>query len=101
MARGPRRKTLLDRLLAQAEDPQVGLNRLIIGCAGCFVGMGLVLGAEYLYPGSLTGELVALGGVITIAIGLGFLAAGYLGLSVLRIWRLIADKRQPPDDKQD
>ncbi|SIT07672.1 hypothetical protein [Neptunomonas antarctica] len=83
------------RLVKQADNVQQNLILLISGLGFCLLGLLLVTMAEYLFGQSLQQELVALAGIALIAIG-GLLAiAGYLSLSLLRIFRvLVTDEKK-------
>ncbi len=94
-----RLRRLKRALLAQADQPRRNLNRLLGGAGLFFFGMALVYLAEHHLPASIHQELIALAGLLFAGIG-GILAAfGYLGLSLLRILKLISDhddSRTPP-----
>lgn len=73
----------------RAENPQQNLALLGIGFATFFVGVVVLGSAEYAMSSSLLQELVALIGLIIIALGLILAATGYLSLSVLRLLRMM------------
>jgi hypothetical protein len=83
------------RLVKQADNFQQNLILLLSGLGLCLLGLLLVTMAEYMFGQSLQQELVALVGIALIAIG-GLLAiAGYLSLSLLRIFRvLVTDEKK-------
>lgn len=89
--------TWLERLLKQADNVQQNLTWLLAGFTSCMLGLLLIIMAEYLFGQSLTQELVALLGLGLVGVGVLVAAAGYIGLSLLRIVRfLIKDKDKQP-----
>lgn len=89
--------TWLERLLKQADNVQQNLTWLLSGFTSCMLGLLLIIMAEYLFGQSLTQELVALLGLGLVGLGVLVAAAGYIGLSLLRIVRfLMKDKDKQP-----
>ncbi|MEH6445476.1 MAG: hypothetical protein V7784_16400 [Oceanospirillaceae bacterium] len=77
------------RLQQQAVKTQQNLSLILIGFALSLLGIGLVMGGEFLVNDSLHRELVALLGVVIIGIGCILATAGYLSLSLLKIFYVI------------
>lgn len=73
------------KLRAQTAQPRKNLQLILIGFACTLLGIALVMGGEFLFIHPLARELVALIGVVIIAIGCCCTAFGYLCLSLLRI----------------
>jgi hypothetical protein len=84
------------RLQEQAVKTQQNLSLILIGFALSLLGIGLVMGGEFLVNDALHREIVALLGVIIIASGCLLAIVGYLSMSFLRIFYVITS-----DDKKD
>ena len=84
------------RLIKQADNFQQNLLLLLSGFGLCMLGILLVTIAEFLFGQSLQQELVALLGILLIVVGILLAAAGYISLSVLRLFRLLVSD----DDKK-
>ncbi|WP_028469821.1 hypothetical protein [Neptunomonas japonica] len=83
------------RLIKQADNYQQNLILLISGFGLCMLGILLITIAEFLFGQSLQQELVALLGMALVAIGVLLALAGYISLSILRIFRfLISDENK-------
>lgn len=77
------------RLQQQAVNTRQNLTLLLIGFFMSLVGIGLVMGGEYLVNDLFHRELIALAGVITIALGCLLAITGYLSMSLLKIFYVI------------
>lgn len=78
-------------LLKRAENHHNNLLLLIIGAAIFFSGVGLIFWADTYMPVSLQQELTSLGGLVLV-VGGGITAlTGYLGLSLLRLFKFFND----------
>ncbi|EPJ46495.1 MAG: hypothetical protein OFPI_33880 [Osedax symbiont Rs2] len=93
-------KTLGQRLTLvlqkQAVKTQQNLSLILIGFFMSLLGIGLVMGGEFLVYNLLHRELLALAGVIIIAIGCVLALVGYLSMSLLKIFYVITkDDEQP------
>lgn len=83
------------RLIKQADNYQQNLILLISGFGLCMLGILLITIAEFLFGQSLQQELVALLGMALVAIGVLLALAGYISLSILRVFRfLISDEKK-------
>lgn len=83
------------RLIRQADNFQQNLILLISGFGLCMLGILLITIAEFLFGQSLQQELVALLGMAFVVIGIVLALAGYISLSILRIFRfLISDEEK-------
>jgi len=60
------------------------------------LGIGLVMGGEFLVYNLLHRELLALAGVIIIATGCVLALVGYLSMSLLKIFYVITKDDEPP-----
>lgn len=78
-------------------DPKKDLKILGIGFVTFFIGLVILGGAEYLLKSSVSQEIIALIGLIILCVGIILAALGYISLSLLRIIRLISDKRNDRD----
>ena len=85
------------RLQKQAVNTQQNLSFILIGFACSLVGIGLVMGGEFLVSGLLQREIVALAGIIIVAIGCLLAITGYLSMSILKIFYVIT--RDDEDSK--
>lgn len=74
-------------LLKRAEKQEENFRLFAIGACVFFLGLGMILLTEQAYTPSLQQELLALLGLLLVAIGAGCAALGYIGLSFLRILR--------------
>jgi len=79
-------KRLLQR---QAVNTRQNLTLILIGFAMSLLGIGLVMGGEYLVHDTFHRELIALAGVIIIAIACVLAATGYVCMSLLKIFYVI------------
>lgn len=77
----------------RADNPRQNLLLLGIGFTAFFFGVVILGTAEYALQSSLIQELLALLGLIIIAVGIILAATGYLSLSVLRLLRYMIDKK--------
>lgn len=88
-----KRKTLSQKIKYQlqlrAVKSQQNFNLILIGFALTLLGIGLVMGGEYIVSDSLHREIIAFIGVVTIATGCFLAAIGYLSMSLLRIFYVI------------
>lgn len=80
-------------LLHRADKPRQNLLLLLLGFGIFAPGIGLVTLAEFLLAPSWQQELLALLGLILGVAGSILAAAGYLGLSLLRLYRFLNDDR--------
>ena len=86
------KRRLIKFLIKRADNYQQNLILLLSGFGLCMLGILLVTIAEFLFGQSLQQELVALLGMVLIVVGILLAAAGYISLSVLRLFRfLISD----------
>ncbi len=83
------KQRLKHRLQQQAVNTQQNLSLILLGFALSLIGIGLVMGGEYLVTDTLHREFVALAGVLMIAAGCFLAVAGYLSMSVLKIFYVI------------
>ena len=90
------RQRLTFRLQQQAVKTQQNLSLILIGFFMSLLGIGLVMGGEFLVYNILHRELVALAGVIIIGIGCLLALVGYLSMSLLKIFYVITKDDQPP-----
>ncbi|NQZ29758.1 MAG: hypothetical protein HRU06_00705 [Oceanospirillaceae bacterium] len=77
------------RLQRQAVNTRQNLTFILIGFALSLLGIGLVMGGEFLVDGEFYRELVALAGVIIIGTGCLLAIIGYLSMSLLKIFYVI------------
>ena len=95
-----RQKTFRQRLTLalqkQAVKTQQNLSLILIGFFMSLLGIGLVMGGEFLVYNLLHRELLALVGVVIIAIGCVLALVGYLSMSLLKIFYVITKDDQPP-----
>ena len=82
-------------LLKRAEDHKGNLRLLIIGAGIFFSGAGIIVWANHVLPSSLEQELIALAGSLMILGGGGTALVGYLGLSILRLFKFFNDDPPP------
>lgn len=87
-------KRVLRRVIRQADQVKQNLVWLLGGLASCFFGLLLIVTAEFLFQQSLTQEIIAFTGVVLIAVGLLFAAAGFISLSLLRLIRFLQEDSQ-------
>ncbi len=87
------RKTFTQKIKRQlqlrAVNTQQNFVLILIGFALTLLGIGLVMGGEYIVSDAFHRELVALAGVVIIGIGCLSAAIGYLSMSLLRIFYVI------------
>ncbi len=81
------------RLLKQADKVQQNLMLLLAGFACCLFGLLMILMAEYWFGQSLQQEVVALFGLVLVAVGVIVAATGYISLSLLRLMKFIQKDR--------
>lgn len=98
----PKKKLTLSQrikyqLQLRAVKTQQNFTLILVGFAMALIGIGLVMGGEYLVSNTLHRELVAFLGVVIIAIGCLLTSVGYLSMSLLRIFYVITKD----DTKQD
>lgn len=79
-------------LLKQAERQHNNLTLLLAGASLFFVGIGSIYYAEHALRASFQQEILALAGIGLMLLGGLLAAAGYIGLSVLRLYKFITDK---------
>ncbi len=79
-------------LLEQAEKQRNNLTLLLAGASLFFLGTGSIYYAEHALRASLQQEMLALAGIGLMVLGGLIAAAGYIGLSVLRLYKFITDK---------
>ncbi|OUS38045.1 hypothetical protein A9R01_03910 ['Osedax' symbiont bacterium Rs2_46_30_T18] len=95
-----RQKTFRQRLTLalqkQAVKTQQNLSLILIGFFMSLLGIGLVMGGEFLVYNLLHRELLALAGVIIIATGCVLALVGYLSMSLLKIFYVITKDDEPP-----
>jgi len=78
-------------LLKRAENHRANLQLLIIGAGVFFIGAATIVWADHNMPVSLKQELVGLGGMVLL-VGGGITAlTGYVGLSILRLFKFFND----------
>lgn len=83
-------------LRKRADQPRENFMLLLSGFGIFMLGL-LTLGtAQYLLPGSLIAELIALIGLLILGGGIILAAIGYLSLSVLRILRFLDSDDDKP-----
>ena len=89
------------RLQQQAVNTQQHLSMILIGFALSLLGIGLVMGGEFIVNDSFHRELIALGGVFIIGAGCLVAIIGYLSMSLLKIFYVITrdDEEEPPRKK--
>ncbi|UTW11585.1 hypothetical protein [Marinobacterium rhizophilum] len=88
------KRTLIKQwLLRRANKPQQNLLLLLLGFGLFAPGIGLIVAAEFLLAASWQQELLALLGLILSGAGSILAAAGYLSLSLLRLYRFLNDDR--------
>lgn len=93
MNRPSLKRRLIKLLIKRADNFQQNLILLLSGFGLCMLGILLVTIAEFLFGQSLQQELVALLGIVLIIIGILLAMAGYISLSILRLFRfLISDE---------
>ena len=93
MNRPSLKRRLIKLLINRADNFQQNLILLLSGFGLCMLGILLVTIAEFLFGQSLQQELVALLGIVLIIIGILLTMAGYISLSILRLFRfLISDE---------
>lgn len=100
-----RQQTLLFKLKRilqrQAVDTRQNLTLILIGFALSLLGIGLVMGGEYLVRDAFHRELIALTGVIIIAIACVLAATGYVCMSLLKIFYVITrDDEERQENKR-
>jgi len=93
-------KRLLQR---QAVNTRQNLTLILIGFAMSLLGIGLVMGGEFLVRDPFHRELIALAGVVIIAIACVLAATGYVSMSLLKIFYIITrdDKDEDEDEDED
>ena len=84
-------KTLKNWLLKRAEDHRANLMLPIIGAGIFFSGVGIIFWADHYMPVSMKQELAGLGGMVLVAGGGITALIGYLGLSILRLFKFFND----------
>ncbi len=83
-------------LQRQAVKTQQNLTLILMGFAMTLLGIGLVMGGEFLVNKPLHQELVAFAGVVIIAIGCLLAIIGYISMSFLRIFYVITRDDEDP-----
>lgn len=76
----------------RANSPRENFSLLLSGFGVFALGLALVTAGQYLMPTGLNAELAALAGLILIGVGIILAAAGYLSLSILRIFSFLDSK---------
>lgn len=89
MNRPSLKRRLIKLLIKRADNFQQNLILLLSGFGLCMLGILLVTIAEFLFGQSLQQELVALLGIALISIGILLAMAGYISLSLLRLFRFL------------
>lgn len=84
-------RSLKSWLLKRADNHRANLMLLIIGAGIFFSGVGIVFWADTYMPVSMKQELAGLGGMVLVAGGGLTALIGYLGLSILRLFRFFND----------
>lgn len=85
------KKGLKNWLLKRAENQRTNLLLLIIGAGIFFSGVGIIFWADTYMPVSMQQELTGLAGMVLV-VGGGITALiGYLGLSLLRLFKFFND----------
>jgi len=85
------KQSLKSWLLKRAENHHANLLLLIIGASVFFSGIGIIFWADHYMPVSMKQELAGLGGMVLV-VGGGITAlVGYLGLSILRLFKFFND----------
>ena len=88
----PRLSAIKDWLIARAENHKGNLELLISGAGVFFVGAGVIVWADQTMASSLRQEIIALVGMLFM-VGGGLTALfGYLGLSILRLFKFFRDE---------
>ena len=86
------KKNLRSWLLKRAENHRANLLLLIIGAGVFFSGVGIIFWADTYMPVSMQQELAGLAGMVLV-VGGGITALiGYLGLSLLRLFKFFNDE---------
>ena len=83
-------------LLRRADKPRQNLLLMLVGFGLFAPGLGLIVLTEFMLAASWQQELLALLGLILAVCGSILAAAGYLSLSLLRVYRFLND-----DNKND
>lgn len=78
-------------ILKRAANPRANLRLLIIGAGIFFIGAATIVWADHNMPVSLKQELVGLGGMVLVVGGGATALTGYLGLSILRLFKFFND----------
>lgn len=73
------------RFKKQLTQERQNARGLLYGASIFFLGMGLVYFSEHFVPSSLQQELIALGGIVFIALGASFAATAYLLILLNRL----------------
>jgi len=84
-------QSLKSWLLKRAENHRANLMLLIIGAGIFFSGIGIIFWADTYMPVSMKQELTGLGGMALVAGGGVTALIGYLGLSILRLFKFFND----------
>jgi len=84
-------KNLKSWLLKRAENHRANLMLLIIGAGVFFSGIGIIFWADTYMPVSMKQELTGLGAMVLVAGGGVTALVGYLGLSILRLFKFFND----------
>lgn len=78
-------------LLKRAANPRANLLLLIIGAGIFFIGAATIVWADHNMPVSLKQELVGLAGMVMVVGGGVTALTGYIGLSILRLFKFFND----------
>ena len=78
-------------LIARADNHRNNMELLITGAGIFFLGVGLIVWANQSLATSVEQELIALGGLLCMAGGGLTALFGYLGLSLLRLFKFFND----------
>jgi energy-converting hydrogenase Eha subunit H len=83
-------------LRKRADQPRENFMLLLSGFGIFMLGLLTLVTAQFLLPGSLIAELVALIGLLLLGGGIILASIGYLSLSVLRILRFLDSDDDKP-----
>ncbi|QEW07663.1 hypothetical protein [Nitrincola iocasae] len=92
----PSMHPLRQYLRKRADQPRENFMLLLSGFGIFMLGLLTIGIAQFLLPGSLMAELVALFGLVLLGGGIILAAIGYLSLSVLRILRFLDSDNDKP-----
>lgn len=86
------RSRLFTWLCKRGENQRRNLTLLLTGAGLLFSGGAIIIWADSYLPSSVEQELIALFGTLLAIAGIATALFGYLGLSLLRLFRFFQDK---------